>query len=150
MSEKLTFDGINIGDEITPYTRLFTQEMVNVIMDVIGSVPNWHVDPSQANAVSDWDMKENSTALPGVMTEMGVSEFMVNWLGNPLPWYGGGGLEIRLVAPVQVHVEKGGEITYKGTVTDKKEENGKKFILCDIYGEHGGIKVMLGTARAAF
>jgi len=150
MSEQLTFDEINVGDELTPYTRKFTQEMVNTIMDVIGSVPNWHTDPSQAKAVSDWNIQEESTALPGVMTEMGVSEFMVNWLGSPLPWYGGGGLEIRLIAPVQIHVERGGEVTYKGKVVDKKVDGDKKLVLCEIYGEHGGTKVMVGTARAAF
>jgi acyl dehydratase len=150
MSEKLTFDSINVGDEMPPYVRKYTQEMVNVIMDVIGSVPNWHVDPDQAKNVSDWDIKEDSTALPGVMTEMGISEFMINWLGSPLPWYCGGGLNIKLIAPVQIHVKDGGEITYKGKVTGKKEEDGKKIVECDIYGEHGGGKVMVGTARAVF
>jgi hypothetical protein len=147
MGKALTYDDIKVNDEITPYVRKFMQENVNIVMAVIGSVPNWHVDPDQAQAVSAWTLKEDCTALPGVMTEMGVSEFMVNWLGDHQSWVCGGQMDIALIAPVQIHVTSGGDVTYKGKVVDKKIVDGKKCVMCEIYGEQDGIKVMRGTAK---
>jgi len=150
MSITLTYDDIKVGDQMSPYKRRFTQDMINTIMDLIGSVPNWYTDPKQARRVADWDIEEEYLALPGVLTEMGVTDFMINWLGNPKPWYFGGGLDIKLIAPVQVHIEKGAEVIYKGKVIDKKEEKDKKIVICEIYAEHNGLKVMKGTARVVF
>ncbi len=150
MATPINFENIKVGDELTPYKRRFTQEMVDTIMDIIGSVPNWYTDPKQARRVSEWEIEEEYLALPGIMTEIGVSDFMVNWLGDPKPWYCGGGLDIKLIAPVQVHVERGVEVTYKGKVIEKKEEQDKKIVICEIYAEHGGIRVMRGTARVVF
>jgi len=150
MPKPLAFDKIKVGDALTPYNRRFTQEMVDTIMDIIGSVPNWYTDPKQARKVSEWDIEEEYLALPGIMTEMGVTDFMINWLGDPKPWYFGGGMDIKLIAPVQVHVKKGVEVTYKGKVIEKKEEGDKKIVVCEIYAEHGGIRVMRGTARVVF
>jgi len=147
MGKALTFDDIKVNDEMTPYVRKFMQENVNIVMAVVGSVPNWHVDPSQAQIVPTWDIKKDSTALPGVMTEMGVSEFMVNWLGDHKAWIYGGHMEMALIAPVQIHVTEGGDVTYKGKVVDKKIEDGKKCVVCEIYGVQDGIKVMRGTAK---
>lgn len=148
MGKALSFDKIKVGEEMTPYTRKFTQENVNTVMNIVGSVPNWHVDPEQAQSVSDWDLQKDTTALPGVMTEMGVSEFMVNWLGDHKAWFYGGRMDIKLTAPVQIHVTEGGEVVYKGKVADKKEKDGKKIVICDIYAEQEGKQVMKGTASA--
>jgi hypothetical protein len=150
MSKPIKFENINVGDTLPAYKRKFTQEMVDTIMDLIGSVPNWYTDPKQARKVSEWEIEEEYLALPGIMTEIGVTDFMINWLGDPKPWYCGGGMEIKLIAPVQVHVKEGGEVIYKGKVIEKKEEEGKKIVVCEIYAEHRGVKVMKGTARVAF
>lgn len=150
MGRPVIFDEIKVGDDLTPFTRSFMQENVNIVMAVVGSVPNWHVDPSQAQNVSDWGIKPDHTALPGVMTEMGVSEFMINWLGSHKPWFSGGKMDIRLIAPVQIHVKGGGDVHYKGKVTEKKVEGNKKIVVCKIEGEQEGTQVMDGVAQVAF
>ncbi|WAC08373.1 MAG: hypothetical protein OS130_04045 [Thermodesulfobacteriota bacterium] len=150
MGKQLTFDEIKVGDEMTPFARRFMQENVNIVMAIVGSVPNWHVDPSQASAVSDWKMKPDHTALPGVMTEMGVSEFVINWLGDHKPWFLGGRMDVRLIAPVQIHVHGGGDVIYTGKVAEKKVEGDKKIVVCQVKGEQEGIQVMDGVAQVAF
>jgi hypothetical protein len=150
MRSALTFDDIKVGNEMTPYTRKFRQENVDIVMVMEGTAPNWHIDPSHAQAVSDWNVKKDCTVLPGIMTEMGVSEFMVNWLGGHKAWFCGGSMDIKFVAPVQIHVKEGGEVRYKGKVVEKKIENGKKCMICEIHAEQEGKRIMNGTVKVIF
>ena len=145
----LKYEDIKIGDELTPYKRTWKQEWVNTMMEMVGSVPNWHTDPEQAKQVSVWEAREESTVLPGVCTEMATCEFIIKWLGDdPKPFFFGGGIEIRLTAPVYVHIEKGGEVTYTGKVVEK-DDNEKK-ILCEVSAQQDERTVMQGKAWLKF
>ncbi len=48
-------------------------------------------------------------------------------------------------------VKPGDTLLYQGTVTEKKEEGGRRYVFVEFFAENQkGEKVIVGTARAAF
>jgi acyl dehydratase len=97
--------------------------------------------------VSEGQFGVASMPVQGAVVEAGVTPMMVNWLRSAKPWLYGGRQESKFI---QI-VKPGDTLIYQGTVTEKKEEAGRKYVSVEFFAENQkGEKVVVGTARAAF
>ena len=85
--------------------------------------------------------------IQGAFVHGGFTPFMVSWLRSEKPWICGGKADIRFI----MAVNSGNTITYRGKVIEKKVEDNKKYVICDVWAENErGEKVAVGTTIACF
>jgi acyl dehydratase len=85
--------------------------------------------------------------IQGAFVHGGFTPFMVNWLRSSKPWICGGKADIRFV----MAVNSGNTLVYRGKVIEKKIEDNKKYVICDVWAENErGEKVAVGTTTACF
>jgi len=138
MEKKVTFEDINVGDELPPVIRKVTQEKINRYGLVSGDITSFHVDP-EAAAQTIYQV----TVASGVYLETLFSQMMLNWLANPKGWLSGGKLNTKLVKPVY----PGDTITARGRVTDKVASDRR--VVCEVTVEsQKGETVVVGEASA--
>lgn len=144
--KKLTFEEVEIGNVLPPFTKWITIKTCLLSMGIqLGGEDtiSGHTDPER----SEKQFGVKTMPVQGEAIAAGVTPLMLGWLRDTKPWIIGGKHDlkfIRLVSP-------GDTLTYYGKVTDKKIEGNIKYIFCDIWAENqSGEKVMVGQTRACF
>jgi len=139
----VTFDEINIGDELPQYTKWITSQSGMRFGRTYKDVFSGHINPK----VSEGQFGVRSMPVQGAVIEAGVTPLIINWLRSAKPWLYGGRQEskfIQIVVP-------GDTLIYHGKVLDKIIEKDKKYVMVDVFAENQkGEKVMVGTVRVAF
>jgi len=140
---KLSYDDIHVGDEIYPLIRHMTMDMAVKHGKIYNDFYSGHVDKESARK----QFGVAKTAMQGALIHGGFTPFMVNWLRSARPWICGGKADIRFI----MAVNSGNTITYRGKVIEKKVEDNKKYVICDVCAENErGEKVAVGTTTACF
>jgi len=140
---KLSYDEINIGDELSPLTRYMTLDMAIKHGRIYGDFYSGHVDKESARK----QFGVARTAMQGAFVHGGFTPFMVNWLRSARPWICGGKADIRFI----MAVNSGNTLVYRGKVIEKKIEDNKKYVICDVWAENErGEKVAVGKTTACF
>ncbi len=141
--QKLTFEDIKIGDELTPYTRYITLEAGMKHGRIYGDFYSGHVDVEASRR----QFGVATMPIQGAFIHGGFTPFMVNWLRSARPWICGGKADIKFI----MAVTSGMTLRYRGKVTDKVIEGDKKYVICDVWAENErGEKVAVGNTRACF
>lgn len=139
----LSFDDINIGDELPSYTRYVTLEMGIKHGKIYGDFYSGHVDIE----ASKRQFGVPTMPIQGAFTQGGFAPFMINWLRSARPWIYGGKSDIKFI----MAVTSGMTLLYQGKVIEKKIEGNKKFVICEVWAENErGEKVAVGTTTACF
>ncbi len=140
---KLTYDEINIGDELTPFTRYVTMDMAIKHGRIYGDFYSGHIDKESARK----QFGVARTAIQGAFVHGSFTPFMVNWLRSARPWICGGKADIRFI----MAVNSGNTLVYRGKVIEKKIEDNKKYVISEVWAENErGEKVAVGTTTACF
>jgi len=132
------FHEFSIGDQFAPLIKKMTQEKINAYVRAAEDYNPIHVDVELAKKTPF-----KGTIAPGFQCMAYISELMAREFGEG--WYVGGTLDLRLTRPVR----PGDTLVTRGIVIDKKSEDGKKIVLCDVrITNQNNEDVMLGTAGA--
>jgi len=141
--KKLSFDDIKVGDELPPLTRYITLEMGIKHGKIYGDFYSGHVDIE----ASKTQFGVPTMPVQGAFTQGGFTPFMVNWLRSAKPWIYGGKCDVRFI----MAVTSGMTLLYCGKVIEKKIEDNKKYVICNVWAENErGEKVAVGTTTACF
>jgi acyl dehydratase len=139
----LQYDDIQVGDEVTPYTKWLTAQSAIRFGRTYKDAFSGHINPK----VSEGQFGVRSMPVQGAVIEAGVTPMIVNWLRSAKPWLYGGRQETKFI---QI-AGPGDTLVYHGKVTEKLVEDGRKYVWMDIHAENQkGEKVMVGRARVAF
>jgi acyl dehydratase len=139
----LRYEDIQVGDKVTPYTKWITFQSAVKFGRTYKDVFSGHINAK----VSQGQFGVASMPVQGAVLEAGVTPMMVNWLRSAKPWLYGGRQESKFI---QI-AKPGDTLVYQGTVKEKLEEGGRKYVVVDFFAENQkGEKVVVGTARAAF
>ena len=131
-------DELNIGDEFAPLIKKMTQEKINAYVSTAEDYNPIHVDVEYAKTTPF-----KGTIAPGYQYMAYISELMAREFGEG--WYVGGSLDLRLTRPVR----PGDTLFTRARVVEKKVENGKKIVLCEVRMENqNNEEVIVGTAGA--
>ncbi len=142
-TKSLRYEDIQVGDQVTPHTKWITYQSAVRFGRTYKDVFSGHINAK----VSEGQFGVASMPVQGAVVESGVTPMMVNWLRSAKPWLYGGRQESKFI---QI-VKPGDTLIYQGTVKEKKEEGGRKYVVVDFFAENQkGEKVVVGTARAAF
>ncbi len=139
----LTFDEIQIGDELPAYTKWITSKSAVKFGKTYKDVFSGHINPN----VSEGQFGVRAMPVQGAVIEAGVTPLIVNWLRSAKPWLYGGRQETRFI---QI-VSPGDTLIYRGKVIEKRVESDKKYVIVDVQAENlKGERVMVATARVTF
>ena len=139
----LTFDEINIGDELPAYTKWITSKSAHLFGRTYEDVFSGHINTD----VAERQFGARVNPVQGAVMEQGVTPLIINWLRSVKPWLCGGRQETRFIQVVL----PGDTMIYHGKVIDKITENGKKTVVVDVYTENQkGEKVLVATATIPF
>lgn len=140
-TKPITFDTIQVGDDLPSFEIGETQETINgarLIVDDTHETPrNIHTDPEFA--------KEGlfaGTVNAGVTTMAYVNTMLEQWFPAN-NFYDGGGLVFKAIDPFR----PGDTVVFTGKIADKREEDGKKIVDCKIEG-HNQLGKIMGVAEA--
>jgi acyl dehydratase len=142
-NKALAYEDIKVGDEVAPHTKWITYQSAVKFGRTYKDVFSGHINAK----VSEGQFGVASMPVQGAVVESGVTPMMVNWLRSAKPWLYGGRQESKFI---QI-VKPGDTLVYRGTVKEKLEEGGRKYVVVEFFAENQkGEKVVVGTARAAF
>lgn len=137
----VTFDSIDVGDELPSFTIGETQETINGARLPISDdevIPrNIHTDPEFAK-----DGLFAGTVNAGVTTMAYINQMLEQWFPASA-FYNSGRLLFKAIEPFR----PGDNVTFIGFITGKREEGGKKIVECEVKGtnQHGKL---IGVAEA--
>src|SRR3990170_4000959 len=138
MCYERSYDEINVGDEFAPLIKKMTQEKINAYVSTAEDYNPIHVDVEFARKTPF-----KGTIAPGFQCMAYISELMAREFGAG--WYIGGTLDLRLTRPVK----PGDTLFTRCRVVDKKVEDEKKVVLCEVrITNQNNEDVMVGTAGA--
>ncbi|TAK36575.1 MAG: acyl dehydratase [Chloroflexota bacterium] len=138
MTNTLTYDQLNVGDEIPMVVKNVTQEKINRYADASGDHNPLHIDPEFAKTTT-----YSGTIAHGMLSVAYISEMMTQTFGRA--WLAGGKLEINFLLPVR----PGDTVMAKGKIAEKTAEDGQQSVRCDVWVENSkGDKVIVGWASA--
>jgi len=139
----LSFDEINVGDELPPFTKWITSKSGIKFGTTYKDVFSGHINPN----VSESQFGVRSMPVQGAVIEAGVTPLIINWLKSAKPWLYGGRQETRFIQIVL----PGDTLIYHGKVIEKVVESEKRYVMVDVFAENQkGEKVMAATARVTF
>ncbi|MDP2726119.1 MAG: MaoC family dehydratase [Dehalococcoidia bacterium] len=138
MSKTVSFDALKEGDELAPVHKEITQEKINKYAEASGDFNPLHLDPEFAK-----NTFYGGTIAHGLLTLAYISEMMTKSFLKG--WLIGGKLTVSFLAPVR----PGDTVTVHGIVKRKKEENGQRVVVCEVFCENQkGERVVAGEASA--
>ncbi|MDO8690036.1 MAG: MaoC family dehydratase [Dehalococcoidia bacterium] len=138
MAKTVSYDALNEGDELSPVSKKITQEKVNQYAEASGDFNPLHIDPEFAKTTF-----YGGTIAHGLLSLAFISEVMTKAFAKG--WLAGGKLTVSFLAPVR----PGDDITARGIVKKKKEEDGQRIVVCEVFCENQkGEKVISGEASA--
>lgn len=120
----VSFEDVNIGDEIPPLSVTLEQMMLWIYAGASGDFNPIHVDREFGEKVG-----LGGTIAHGLSNMARMGRCVTDWIGDP------GKLKqfkVRFSAPAK----PGDTVTFKGKVTDKKEEDGKKSVTLEVWAEN--------------
>jgi acyl dehydratase len=134
------FASINIGDVLASKSLPVTQELINDYADICGDYNTLHVD---VEAMKNNEMFGGSTIAHGTINVEPVLQAL-NAIQGTL-WPGEGTkIDLQFRAPVK----PGMTISNNLVVKDKKTENGKNILVCDLQiQDQNGNPCVRGTAE---
>lgn len=139
----LTYDDIIVGDEIPPFTKYWTADMAIKHGNIYGDFYSGHINKESARK----QFGVAKTAVQGAFVHGQFTPMMIRWLRSARPWIMGGKADIKFI----MAVNSGMTLRYTGKVVEKKEEDGKKYVVCDVWAENErGEKVAVGQCTACF
>ena len=133
---KLIFEAVNIGDEVPPLTKEIDKTLPVRYAGASEDCNLIHIDDDFAKKSG---MK--GVILQGFCTLAFISQMMTDWLLDP------GGLKelngrfIGIVYPGDI-------VTTKGKVVDKRIEEGRKKIICEVWAENQKGEIVIGKGLA--
>ncbi|MFH2047540.1 MAG: MaoC family dehydratase [Pseudomonadota bacterium] len=140
MSGYITFEELNIGEDLTPVIKKMTQEKINRYVSIAEDYNPIHTDEEFAKKTPF-----KGIIAPGYQTMAYISELMSRDFGNA--WYTSGKMDIRMVKVVR----PGDLLTARAKVVDKKEEEGKNIAVFEVrLTNQNNEDVIIGNAEAAF
>ena len=131
-------DDIKVGDDIpVDIHRLITQEMIDKWAEVSVDFNPLHVDPEYAKTTPF-----GTTISHGSLTITFIMQMMTEWLEEG--WLRGGQLNrMKFIAPVK----SGDTVSPRGRITDKRTEEAKKLVECEVWLEkQDGVQTIVGKA----
>ncbi|MBI2849072.1 MAG: MaoC family dehydratase [Chloroflexi bacterium] len=139
MTTALSFEKINVGDELAPVQKTITQEKINAYAEASGDFNPIHIDPEFArNTIF------GGTIAHGLLTLAYISEMMTRAFLKG--WLKGGKLSVTFIAPVR----PGDTIITRGKVLEKSTEGGPT-VVCEVHCENQkGARVAQGKASASW
>jgi acyl dehydratase len=120
----VSFEDVNIGDEIPPLSVTLEQMMLWIYAGASGDFNPIHVDKEFGEKVG-----LGGTIAHGLSSMARMGRCITDWVGDP------GKLKrfkVRFSAPAK----PGDTVTFKGKVADKKEENGNKLVTLEVWAEN--------------
>ena len=110
-----------VGDVLTGFTRLVTQERVNAYADASGAHNPIHLDESYASETQFGTRIAHGMLSLALVSEMLASEF-------PHTWHDGGNMKVRFTAPVF----PGETVETYGEITSIDDSDGRLIATCKI------------------
>lgn len=127
----VSFEQVNIGDEIPPLSVGLDQMMLWIYAGASGDFNLIHVDKEFGEKVG-----LGGTIAHGLSNMARMGKCITDWIGDP------GKLKqfkVRFSAPAR----PGDTVTFKGKVAGKKEEDGKKSVTLEVWAENqDGAKIL--------
>lgn len=133
---KVTFDTINIGDEIPPVVKEIDKTLPIRYAGASEDYNLIHIDEEFAKKSG---MK--GIILQGFCTLAFISQMMTDWLHDPSSLKELKGRFTGVVYP-------GDRITTKGKVVDKRTEGGKRKVVCEVWAENQRGEIVIGKGLA--
>jgi 3-hydroxybutyryl-CoA dehydratase len=131
---------VAIGDSIPSLTKKVNQKIIDAYAEASGDYNPIHVDPDFAK-----DTIFKGTIAHGLLTLAYISQMMVKWAGKY--YLGNSSLETTFLSPVR----PGDEVIVKGEVSEIKERDGAKDIICQVYCDgKNGQRYISGKATITF
>jgi len=147
VDSELFFESVRVGDGITPLEKEATLKDFKTpeIFGVDLTSEPERVDGQAADL--GVDSLHTSKIFGGVSMLQFLSEMMTNWLPDIRGWVQGGKLSAKFIRIVQFDEI----ITCHGQVKEKKEKDGNRYLVCDVWVENAdGEKVVVGEATVSF
>jgi len=132
------FEALSIGEELTPLIKKMTQDKINTYVGAAEDYNPIHVDIEFAKKTPF-----KGTIAPGYQYMAYISELMAREFGEG--WHIGGTLDVRLLKVVRPD----DWLITRAKVSDKKEENGNKIVVCEVrITNQNNEEVIVGQATA--
>jgi len=127
----LSFDAIKVGDEIPSFSIELDQMMLWMYSGASGDFNPIHNDKEFGEKVG-----LGGTIAHGLSSMGRMQKTVVDWIDDPGKLKK---LKVRFAAPAR----PGDTVTFKGKVTDKKEEGGMKLVVLEVGAEtQDGVQVL--------
>lgn len=120
----VSYDQVNVGDDIPPLSVELNQMMLWIYAGASGDFNPIHVDKEFGEKVG-----LGGTIAHGLSSMARMGRCVTDWIGDPGELKR---LKVRFSAPAK----PGDTVTFKGRVTEKKEEDGKKLVVLEVTAEN--------------
>ncbi|MFL2763559.1 MAG: MaoC family dehydratase [Dehalococcoidia bacterium] len=136
MATNITFDEIDLGDEIGPSDKIITTEQVFEFVKILES-------KIEASRFTDSEFAKseglNGPIVPGALTTAVMAQFVSNWAKN---------LKIKTLDVIFRHmVPHNTTLKLIGIFTDKFTEDGLDQLQCDVFlQDENEVKLVIGKA----
>jgi acyl dehydratase len=120
----VSFENLNVGDEISPLSVQLDQMMLWIYAGASGDFNLIHVDKEFGEKVG-----LGGTIAHGLSNMARMGRCVTDWVQDPGALKQ---LKVRFSAPAR----PGDTVTFKGKVTDKKEEDGKRTVVLEAWAEN--------------
>lgn len=133
------FEDVDVGDAVPPLAKFITHNQLVRYSGASGDFNPIHTDPEAAKAAG-----LGGVIAHGLLSMAFLGQLMTDWIGDP------GALK-QLHCRFSKMVRPGDTVTAKGTVAEKKVEQGEHLVLCKIWVEnqHGEVVLTGGLGVAA-
>ncbi|MGG7101932.1 MaoC/PaaZ C-terminal domain-containing protein [Rhodococcus sp. 24CO] len=135
MSPQVYFDDINTGDTIPVLAVSVTQLQMFLFSAATYNGHRIHYDRSWAVDVEGYQ----DVVVQGPLQAALLARVVTDWIG-------GGGSLVNFSASNRAVAFPGESLEFTGTVTGKRDENGRALVDLDLAGVRGGEVLMPGTA----
>tara|TARA_Y100000590_G_C15684766_1_gene1001159 strand:+ start:575 stop:1006 length:432 start_codon:yes stop_codon:yes gene_type:complete len=136
LDKNITFDDIDLGDEIGPSNKVITTEQVFEFVKILES----KIEPSRFTD-SEFAKSEGLSGpiVPGALTTAVMAQFISNWAPN---------LKIKTLDVIFRHmVPHNTRLKLVGIFTDKFTEDGLDQLECDVFlQDENEVKLVIGKS----
>lgn len=132
----VSYDKVNVGDDIPPLSVELNQMMLWIYAGASGDFNPIHVDKEFGEKVG-----LGGTIAHGLSSMARMGRCVTDWIEDP------GALK-RLKVRFSSPAKPGDTVTFKGKVSDKKEEDGRKLVVLDLSAENQDGTQILSRAEA--
>ena len=132
------FEKIEIGEEFSPIIKKVTRDTIMSYADATKDYNPIHVDDEFAKKTPFKGIIAHGLTSVAFISELMTREFIRGW-------FFGGKIDMRFRAPIK----PGDTITIKGKVIEKKSEEGRNLVVCEVVCENQeGVAVIVATTTA--